>query len=108
MSPANPLEGRLEQVLSASPVSPDLGAILGRSRENRPIRGFRFGRPGLRVSLVGGCHADEPVGPRLLRRLAGYLSSLPPDDPLVAEHEWWILPHLNPDGGRRNRSWQGP
>jgi hypothetical protein len=48
------------------------------------------------------------VGPRLLRRLAGYLSSLPREDPLVAEHEWWILPHINPDGEARNRPWSEP
>ena len=108
MSSASSHEGRLEQVLATPPISPDLGVPLGRSREGQPIHGFRIGRPGLRVSLLGGCHADEPVGPRLLRRLAGYLSSLPEEDPLVAEHEWWILPHINPDGEARNRSWSEP
>ncbi len=60
------------------------------------------------MSLLGGCHADEPVGPRLLRRLAGYLAGLDPDDPMLTRHEWWIIPHINPDGEIRNASWQDP
>jgi hypothetical protein len=58
------------------------------------------------LSLLAGCHADEPVGPRLLRRLAGFLGRLPADDPLLAEYAWWVIPHINPDGERRNGSWQ--
>lgn len=80
------------------------GIEIGRSREGRPIVAHRFGS-GARISLIGGCHADEPVGPRLLRRLAGYLDSLPPNDPMLAECQWWIVPHVNPDGELRNRSW---
>jgi hypothetical protein len=60
----------------------------------------------LRLSLLAGCHADEPVGPRLLRRLVGFLGRLPADDPLLTEYEWWVMPHINPDGARRNLSWQ--
>ncbi|HVT60484.1 MAG TPA: M14 family zinc carboxypeptidase [Thermoanaerobaculia bacterium] len=55
--------------------------------------------------MIGGCHADEPVGPALLRRLAAFLSALPSDAlPLVAA-TWWIVPHVNPDGEVRNASW---
>ena len=32
---------------------------------------FCFAGGPLRVSLIGGCHADEPVGPWMLRRLVG-------------------------------------
>lgn len=84
------------------------GVSIGSSRDGREIRGHRFGRGPVRVSLIGGCHADEPVGPRLLRHLVGYLASLPADDPLLAGVEWWIIPHLNPDGEARNASWQTP
>ena len=84
---------------------------LGTSREGRPVVGYRFaGDPGstpTRVSLLAGCHADEPVGPRLLRHLVDHLKSLPQDDPLLAGMEWWIVPHANPDGEERNRGWQG-
>ena len=84
------------------------GRVLGSSREGRPVAGFRFGRGPEAVSLLGGCHADEPVGPRLLRRLAGYLAGLDADDPMLTRHQWWIIPHLNPDGERRNAPWQDP
>ncbi len=57
------------------------------------------------VSLIGGCHADEPVGPRLLRHLVAYLRRLPPGDPWLRSHEWWIVPHINPDGEKRNAGW---
>ncbi len=60
----------------------------------------------MRVSLLAGCHADEPVGPRLLRHLASYLTSLPASDLMLSRYQWWIIPHINPDGAERNRSWQ--
>ncbi len=102
------LEGRFEEIAACDPVAPDDGEEIGRSREGRPLRAFRQGAGPLRVSLVAGCHADEPVGPRLLRRLAAHLRDLPPADPLLASLSWWILPHLNPDGEVRNAAWQRP
>lgn len=81
------------------------GRIVGESREGRPIRGHRLGQGDLRLSLIGGCHADEPVGPAMLRRLAGYLGSLPADDPLAAGATWYVVPHVNPDGEARNAAW---
>ena len=38
--------------------------------------------------------------------MAGFLGRLPADDPLLVEYAWWVIPHINPDGERRNRSWQ--
>jgi hypothetical protein len=58
------------------------------------------------VSLLAGCHADEPVGPRLLHRFCGFLSELPEAHPLLSEYQWWIVPHVNPDGEERNGAWQ--
>jgi hypothetical protein len=98
---------RIDSVLSTSPASPEDGMEIGRSREGRAVRAFRLGTGPRRVSLLAGCHADEPVGPRLLRHLAGYLAGLPPDDPLSKDYEWWLVPHINPDGEARNRSWYG-
>lgn len=97
---------RLPELLD-TPADPPVGSSLvpGRSREGRPIRAWRFGRGPRRVSLLGGCHADEPVGPHLLRRLAAHLAALPAGDPLLDGFEWWLLPHLNPDGEARNRAW---
>lgn len=58
------------------------------------------------MSLLGGCHADEPVGPALAGRLCGWLGGLASDHPLLERFEWWIVPHVNPDGAARNRPWQ--
>lgn len=97
---------RADLLLSTPPLSLDAGELIGGSREERPVRAFRFGRGARRVSLLAGCHADEPVGPRLLRHVAGYLSALADDDPLLSEYAWWIVPHINPDGAEHNRAWQ--
>ena len=84
------------------------GEILGQSREGRSIEGLRFGGGSKRISLIAGCHADEPVGPRLLDRVCALLPSLPETHDLLQDTEWWIVPHANPDGAARNRSWQHP
>lgn len=81
------------------------GRVLGRSREDRPIHGHRFGRGPLAVSLIAGCHADEPTGPELLERLVGHLAELPEDDPLLTRATWSLVPHANPDGRARNAVW---
>jgi len=39
--------------------------------------------------------------------VAGYLAGLPPGDPLLRDYEWWVVPHINPDGEALNRSWYG-
>ncbi len=106
--PGSP-EERGEAILRAHPVKPSEGGEIGRSREGAAVRAFRFGSAsGLRVSLIAGCHADEPVGPRLLASLCAFLARLPGEDPLVTGFDWWIVPHVNPDGARRNSSWQDP
>ena len=78
---------------------------IGHSREGRPISAFVLGRGSLRVSLIGGCHADEPVGPSMLWLLAGHLAGLAADHPLLDAIQWFIVPHVNPDGARRNTPW---
>ena len=99
---------RIDELIACDPVGPEDGIHIGASREGRAIKAFRFGSGPLRVSLLGGCHADEPVGPDLLRRLCAYLGTLGPNDSLVDRYEWWIIPHVNPDGAVRNGSWQDP
>jgi len=96
---------RREEILAASPVRDRELPRIGASREGRPVRGVRVGSGDLRVSLLAGCHADEPVGPRLLRRFLGFVSSLAPSDPWRSDVEWWVLPHVNPDGAARNAGW---
>jgi hypothetical protein len=99
----------IEELLAPAPVGaagvePPWHTI-GSSREGRPVLACRLGRGDLRVSLIGGCHADEPVGPALLRRLAAFVTGLPPDAPSLAAASWWIVPHVNPDGEARNARW---
>ncbi len=70
--------------------------------------GCRLGHGPLHLSLIGGCHADEPVGPAMLRRLAAFLgglASVAPEAPPLARATWWIVPHVNPDGEARNAAW---
>jgi hypothetical protein len=105
------LELPIEEILSSrQPAGPPLQPI-GRSREGREILGGVFGRAGrggrgaLHVSLIGGCHADEPVGPAMLRRLSAFLAALPPEDPLLTGATWSLVPHVNPDGEARNAAW---
>lgn len=99
-TPFLPIERILE---SCSRVEPDFE--LGRSREGRVIGGFALGSGPLRVSLIGGCHADEPVGPATLSKLVEFLRSLSDSDPLLTRATWRIVPHVNPDGRLRNASW---
>ena len=95
----------IDALLEAGRLDPPDAVTLGRSRQGRAIEGYRFGTGPLRVSLLGGCHADEPVGPGLLKNLCRHLATLEPDDPLLTRYEWWIVPHINPDGEHRNGGW---
>jgi hypothetical protein len=95
----------IEPILAGRWPTPASGWTIGESREGRAIVAHRFGQGPLRLSLIAGCHADEPVGPAMLRRLAAYLESLPEDSPLFAAATWSVVPHANPDGEERNRPW---
>src|ERR1700709_1335959 len=95
----------IEDILAPSPFPPPAGRVLGHSRRGVGIEGYRFGRGELHVSLIAGCHADEPVGPAMLRRLAAFLAERPADDPLLAAATWFVVPHVNPDGEERNAAW---
>jgi hypothetical protein len=97
-----------EEILASDmPDAPAGGQRIGSSREGREITGFRFGRGPLHVSLIAGCHADEPVGPAMLRRLAAWLAARPADDPRLTAATWSLVPHVNPDGEARNAAWSG-
>ena len=87
---------------------PPVGRTIGRSRAGRPMVGHHFGHGPHKVSLVGGCHADEPVGPAMLDRLAHHLANLEDTHPALRDYQWFLVPHANPDGEARNRPWTGP
>lgn len=96
----------IEDILSTSSDRQVLSGIaIGRSRQEQPIEAFRLGEGPTRISLIGGCHADEPVGPSMLRLFAQYLGELESGHPLMQEFEWSIVPHVNPDGARLNAAW---
>jgi hypothetical protein len=96
---------RSSEILRARRPATSIAKQLGTSREGKPIFGYRFGSGNTRVSLIGGCHADEPVGPRMLNHLCGYLAALDKADALLQDFDWWIVPHINPDGEKINRRW---
>jgi 8-oxo-dGTP pyrophosphatase MutT (NUDIX family) len=41
----------------------------------------------------------------LLERLVSFLTRIPPTADLLTRYQWWIVPHINPDGAERNRTW---
>lgn len=93
-----------EEILDLAGSAPD-PEVLGSSRQGRSLLGYHFGRGPLGISLIAGCHADEPVGPDLLDRLASYLSAVEHDHPLLESATWFLVPHANPDGDAANAHW---
>lgn len=81
------------------------GLIIGRSRDGREIVGYRLGQGPLSISLIGGCHADEPVGPAMLDRLVRFLTAQDPESFLLSRCRWSVVPHANPDGATLNSVW---
>ena len=72
--------------------------LLGESEEGRPLYGVVLGEGPKTVSLIAGCHSDEPVGPETLRTII--LEGLHRDG-----YRFVIVPHTNPDGEARNQAW---
>jgi len=97
----------IKELLNSGTLQRPSGQTLAQSREGRPVDGYRFGSGATRIGLIAGCHADEPVGPLLLEALVRYLSTAPPDSEALTRFDWWIVPHINPDGAERNRAWSG-
>ena len=66
----------------------------------------RFGNRPFRISLIAGCHADEPTSTHkwLLRHLVSFLSRLEEKHPLLKNYSWWIV-LCQPDGEAANRRW---
>ena len=81
------------------------GKVIGYSRGQKAIHALSIGTGENAVSLIGGCHADEPVGPLFLRRFCNYLENLSSDHFLLKNFNWWIVPHANPDGEIINQKW---
>lgn len=99
------LWNRFSDIFYSDPAAHFGDFTIGHSRGGLPIDGYIFGTGTTAVSLIGGCHADEPVGPHFLRRLVTYLSLLDEQDPILNRLQWWIVPHINPDGEQNNATW---
>lgn len=96
----------IEAILVADPIAATtLGRTIGQSLQGASIEAYVLGDGPLRISLIGGCHADEPVGPAMLARLVTYLGELPETHPLISDRRWSIVPHVNPDGAAINAAW---
>ena len=96
----------IERVLDGPARPSDRGRQeIGRSREGRALFGYRFGHGPRRLSLIAGCHADEPIGPAMLDRLAAWLQTLDDRDPRLEGASWRLVPHTNPDGEAKNEAW---
>ncbi len=97
----------IDTVLATAPDAAALDLEIGRSRGGRPLFAGRWGHGPLHLSLIAGCHADEPVGPETLRRLATWLAGLPASAPELGAATWFLVPHVNPDGEAANCGWSG-
>lgn len=94
-------QSRLEAHLQHAPAA-DLRQI-GRSRQGQALYGLSLGTGDVPVSLIAGCHADEPVGPMTAQALPAILTEHFPA--LLRQCRIHIVPQMNPDGADRNRVW---
>ena len=79
---------------------------IGISEAGRPVLGSVIGTGSRRATLIGGAHADEPVGPETLRLLiAAAARPEPALEAVLRGWRLWVVPHVNPDGEHANRTW---
>jgi len=101
------IAGLFEKIVEKQSLSMEIPyEFLGLSGESFEIYGYKFGHGQKKISLIAGCHADEPVGPMFLRKLVSFFSKQSADFELFQKYSWWIVPQVNPDGEKRNADWQ--
>ncbi|MBS1718874.1 MAG: succinylglutamate desuccinylase/aspartoacylase family protein [Armatimonadetes bacterium] len=69
--------------------------VIGRSRQNRPIKMLTFGNGPSKVLILGGVHGDETPSVPLVQDLTAYLEANPD---IVAGRTISIIQEVNPDG----------
>lgn len=79
-------------------------AEIGVSRSGQRISAWKLGTGPVHLSLIGGCHGDEPVGPALLRQLVRWLQQNP-NSHWLRQFTWHVIPHMNPDAELINNTW---
>ncbi|MBT8401909.1 MAG: peptidase M14 [Rhodothermia bacterium] len=80
-------------------------STIGHSESGRELLGFVAGNGPSKVSLIAGCHSDEPVGPETLRALVVALATDASLEELLSEYTLCIVCQVNPDGEAMNRLW---
>ena len=79
---------------------------IGVSERGRPVQGAVIGTGSRHATLIGGAHADEPVGPETLRLLVAAAARPEPAlEAVLRRWRLWVVPHVNPDGEQANRPW---
>ena len=79
---------------------------IGVSEAGRPVLGAVIGTGSRHATLIGGAHADEPVGPETLRLLVAAAARPEPAlEAVLRGWRLWVVPHVNPDGEQANRAW---
>jgi hypothetical protein len=76
---------------------------IGHSRRGQPLWGVQVGVGTRRVSVIAGCHSDEPVGPMTAQAFPDLLAAHFPE--LLERFTFYIVPQMNPDGADLNRVW---
>jgi len=76
---------------------------IGRCRNGQEMFGIRLGAGDRHVSVIAGCHPDEPIGPMTAQFLPEAIQGAFPA--LLDEYTFHIVPQMNPDGADKNRPW---
>lgn len=82
--------------------------FMGESEDGVGLYGMKVGSGDKVVSLIAGCHADEPVGPLHLNILLKFLVDFRQDESVesfLKTYQLWIVPDVNPDGALVNNRW---
>jgi hypothetical protein len=78
---------------------------IGYSQKGQKIYGIKIGSGALKVSIIAGCHADEPAGPFMLKYFLLWLKQTSSGNELLKKWTFFIIPQMNPDGALNNKEW---
>lgn len=78
--------------------------VAGTSQQGEPIYHVQFGQGAVKVLVLAGPHADEPIGSLTVFSLLTLLKNSH-EELLKQDVEWHIVPCIDPDGARPNEGW---
>lgn len=78
---------------------------IGLSQEGHKLFGIKIGTGAMKVSLIAGCNADEPIGPYMIKCFLAWLKQSSSGNELLKKWTFYIIPQMNPDGALRNKNW---